>query len=69
MTKRVMDELPLAHRLAVRAFAEKHGRRWKAALADAWGKGTDTHEQDGWALRDIRNSPQWGHDWLDGVRL
>ena len=69
MTKRVMDELPLAHRLAVRAFAEKHGRRWKAALAEAWGNGRDTAEKDGWALRDIRNSPQWGHDWLDGVKL
>ena len=69
MTHRVMDELPLAHRLAVRAFAAKHGRRWKAALADAWGNGTDTHEPDGWALRDIRNNPQWGHDWLDGVKL
>ena len=69
MKQRSIDELPEAHQRAVIGFAQKHGRRWKAALGLAWGKGTDTHEPDGYALRDIRNSPQWGHDWLDGVKL
>lgn len=64
-----MDELPPEHRAAVQAFAAKHGRAWKARLADAWGMGTDTHEPDGWALRDIRNSPAWGHAWLERVKL
>ena len=69
MKQRSIDELPEAHQRAVIGFAQKHGRRWKAALGLAWGNGRDTAEQDGWALRDIRNSPQWGHDWLDGVKL
>lgn len=64
-----MTPLPKEHADAVRAFAAKYGRAWKARLADAWGMGTDTHEPGGWALRDIRNSPAWGHAWLDAVKL
>jgi hypothetical protein len=67
--KRTIDELPEDHQDAVRAYAAKHGRYWKAKLADAWGLGSDTHEPEGWALRDIRNNPAWGHAWLDAVRL
>lgn len=66
---RTLDELPPEHQEAVALFAAKHGRRWKAKLGDAWGMGTDTREPKGWALRDIRNSPNWGHAWLDGVKL
>ena len=67
--ERTLSELPTEHQAAVALFAARHGRAWKAKLADAWGMGTDTHEPDGWALRDIRNNPNWGHDWLDGVKL
>lgn len=66
---RTLDELPADHQAAIKAFSEKHGRKWKAKLADAWGMGTDTRETNGWALRDIRNSPNLGHDWLDNVKL
>jgi hypothetical protein len=69
MTQRSIDELPAYAQEAVLAFAAKHGRGWKAALGLAWSNGTDTRERDGYALRDIRNNPQWGHDWLDGVKL
>jgi hypothetical protein len=64
-----MADLPAEHQAVVLAYAAKHGRKWKAALANAWGMGTDTAFPDGWALRDIRNSPAWGHAWLDGVTL
>lgn len=67
--KRALSELPSEHQAAVLAFVAKHGRRWKAKLGDAWAMGTDSRELNGWALRDIRNSPSWGHDWLDGVKL
>lgn len=67
--KRTLNELPAEHQAVVQAYAAKHGRKWKARLADAWGMGTDTHFPDGWALRDIRNSPAWGHAWLASVNL
>lgn len=66
-TRRSIEELSPEHQAAVRAFATRHGRKWKDALGVAWGRGTDTSEPDGWALRDIRNSPAWGHDWLENV--
>ncbi len=66
---RTVNELPDDCREAVLAFAAKHGRNWKAKLADAWGMGTDTREPNGHALRDIRNSPNWGHAWLASVKL
>ena len=66
---RSLDELPADHRPAVIAFAAKHGRSWKRKLGEAWGLGTDTREFDGWALRSIRNTPAWGHSWLDDVKL
>lgn len=64
-----MDELPDDHREAVLAFAAKHGRRWKETLALYWGDGRDTLEPNGWALRSIRNNPNWGHEWLQRVEI
>lgn len=69
MGARSIAELPADHQNAVRAYAAKHGRQWKRKLADAWGMGTDTREPDGWALRDIRNNPAWGHAWLENLTL
>ena len=64
-----MADLPAEHQAVVLADAAKQGRTWKAALANAWAVGTDTQFPDGWALRDIRNGPEWGHAWLAGVAL
>lgn len=69
MPNRSINELPPEHQQAILGFAAKHGRAWKAKLAIAWGNGSDTREPLGHALRDIRNHPSWGHDWLDGVKL
>lgn len=69
ITARTLAELPDEHQEAITAYAAKHGRQWKAKLADAWGLGSDTHEPNGWALRDIRNCPAWGHAWLDKVKI
>ena len=69
MQQHNISDLPPEHQAAVKAYAAKHGRKWKAKLADAWAMGTDTQEPDGWALRDIRNSPRWGHYWLANVKL
>ena len=66
---RSINELPATHQATVLAFAAKHGRSWKAKLGDAWGMGTDTRFPDGHNLRDIRNSPAWGHAWLAAVKL
>ena len=65
--RRSIDELGPDHQDAVRRFAAKHGKDWKDRLADAWGMGTDVKEHEGWALRDLRNSPAWGHHWLENV--
>ena len=67
--KRTISELPEKHQAAVLAFAAKYGRRWKSKLAEFWGNGRDTYEPNGAYLRDIRNSPNWNHRWLDNVKL
>ena len=69
MTNRSITELPREHQEAIQAFVAKHGRAWKNKLGLAWGNGSDTRETLGHALRDIRNNPAWGHDWLDKVKL
>ena len=69
MQKHKLSDLPHEHQAAIKAYAAKHGHKWKAKLADAWGLGTDTKEPDGWALRDIRNSPSLGHYWLANVKI
>jgi hypothetical protein len=66
---RTIEELPEDIRSVVIAYAAKHGRQWKAKLANDWGTGRDTSFPDGWALRDIRNNPAWGHKWLAAVVL
>jgi hypothetical protein len=53
---------PSAEQLAaVAAFAGRHGRDWRYALADAWSTGRDTREPDGHLLRQVRNicGPAW----------
>jgi hypothetical protein len=50
---------------AVAAFAVKHGRKWRAALADAWWTGRDASEPDGHLLRQVRN--RFGPAWLRDV--
>lgn len=69
MSYRSIDELPDDCQQAIKLFAAKHGRTWKAKLGVAWGNGSDTREPLGHALRNIRNTPAWGHAWLDGVKL
>lgn len=69
MSNRSILELPADSREAILIFAAKYGRTWKSKLGIAWGNGSDTREHLGHALRDIRNNPAWGHDWLDKVRL
>lgn len=51
------------------AFIAAHGPAWKDALGIAWGKGTDTHFPNGHNLRALRNSPAYGHAWLDVVAV
>lgn len=65
--KRSIDELNPEGQAAINAFAAKYGRKWKQRLAEAWGTGADTQEPLGWALRSIRNTPSFGHDWLDKI--
>jgi len=55
------------HLAALRAFAAKVGKNWKAALLLAWETGTDTAEEGGAYLRQLRN--QQGPEWLAKVRL
>lgn len=69
MTAKTFPPLDPEHLEAVTTYAAKHGRRWKHSLGVAWGKGTDTHEHLGHCLRNIRNHPSYGHDWLDAYRL
>ena len=64
---RTINELTTEQQTAVQAFAAKHGRKWKSALADAWMTGRDASQPDGWALRQVRN--QFGPKWLAAVTL
>lgn len=66
---RTIHELDQDEQQAIKAYVAKHGRTWRAKLANAWGMGTDTREPNGSALRGIRNNPRLGHDWLDRVKL
>lgn len=52
---------------ALRRFAERHGRTWKAKLVSAWLSGKDDRMQDGALLRQVRN--QLGARWLRGFKL
>ena len=52
---------------AVAAYAARHGRTWRAALATAWSTGRDAAEPDGHLLRQVRNSH--GPAWLATVTL
>ena len=64
---RTINELNAEQQAVVLAYAAKHGRKWKAALADAWMTGRDASQPDGWALRQVRN--QFGPKWLAAVSL
>lgn len=50
---------------ALRAYAVKHGRRWKSVLGDVW-LGGPPHD-DGGILRRLRNTH--GPTWLQSYRL
>jgi hypothetical protein len=52
---------------AVAAFAARHGRTWRADLADAWLSGSDAGQPDGHLLRQVRN--QHGPAWLRRVTV
>lgn len=57
------DSGPSAEQVrALRAFASKAGRNWKAALRLAWETGADTTHEGGALLRQLRN--QFGPEWL-----
>lgn len=46
---------------AVKAFAARHGRDWRDALALAWMTGSDANQPAGHLLRQVRNTcgPRW----------
>jgi hypothetical protein len=46
---------------ALRAFAARHGRTWKAQLREAWMSGQYDDADDSATLQQIRNTlgPQW----------
>ena len=50
---------------ALRAYAVKHGRRWKSILGDVWMAGPP--HDDGGILRRLRNTH--GPTWLQSYRL
>jgi len=50
-----MDAFTHEEAEALRHFAERHGRTWKAVLRDLWVSGKDANESDGSMLRQIRN--------------
>jgi hypothetical protein len=52
---------------ALAAFAKRHGRTWRADLADAWSTGRDTAEPGGYFLRQVRNT--WGPAWIATVAM
>ena len=52
---------------AVAAYAARHGRTWRAALATAWSTGRDAAEPGGHLLRQVRNT--YGPAWLATVTL
>jgi len=54
---------------AVRGFALRHGRTWKATLREAWfsGRYPDEDRDDNGLLQQLRN--QFGPAWLNGYRL
>lgn len=54
MKPQIMDLTP-AEKAALKAFAERNGRRWKARLLDLWMSGQETNEPEGAALRRFRN--------------
>lgn len=52
---------------AVRTWAEQYGRRWKAALRDAWMTGNYDGFEDANHLQQLRN--QFGPAWLVATKL
>lgn len=51
-----VPEMAEVHFLAMKAYADKHGRKWKERLTQAWLN--DWREQWG-ELRAIRNHPEY----------
>lgn len=52
---------------AIKDFAKKYGRSWKAELLNRWLDGRDAREPNGHFLRQVRN--QLGPQWLQSFRL
>jgi hypothetical protein len=52
---------------AVAAYAARHGRTWRYALAMAWSTGQDIAEPGGHLLRQVRNA--YGPAWLATVTV
>ena len=49
---------------ALRSFAARKGRYWKAKLYDLWCNGRDYYEPEGATLRAIRNHPRYGYEYV-----
>jgi hypothetical protein len=61
------EELTTEEQAALRAWADAHAPRWKAALRDAWDTGNYGGSEDDAALQRVRN--RLGPSWLKKYRL
>lgn len=65
MSKPNWNDLTPPQRDRLKRFALKHGKRWKGHLTSLWATGRDAAQDDGYLLRQIRNT--LGPEWLSGL--